>query len=178
MSLSLIPNYGAKDANNTASVKTFNIGFPPQLWRPILLPSSSNIVVITPISGYSNLYIPGNIYVGDSIITISDISVKTNIEKIDDSDIDNIMKLEPKKYNLITNKDKTHYGFIAQELEQIYPELVTNGILSTESNEEVSIKSVNYLEMIPLLVNKIQKMQKEIDELKTILQVKYNISTT
>lgn len=166
MSLSIIPNYGAKDANNTASVKNFVIGIPPQLWRVILLPGSSDIIVITPTIGYPNLYIPGNIYVGDSVITTSDISMKTNIENIDDNTIDNILKLQPKKYNLINNKEKTHYGFIAQELEDLYPNLVTNSL----NNEEESIKSVNYLEMIPLLVNKIQKMQKEIDELKGLIK--------
>ena len=55
-----------------------------------------------------------------------------------------------------------HYGFIAQEFEKEFPELVT---IKPDKNL-ANIKAINYLEIIPLLVNKIQLMQKEIDELK------------
>jgi hypothetical protein len=34
-------------------------------------------------------------------------------------------------------------------------------------NKYNNLKAINYLEIIPLLVDKIQMMQKEIDELKT-----------
>ena len=51
-----------------------------------------------------------------------------------------------------------HYGLSAQELREVYPDLVTedqNGYLS-----------VNYVELVPLLLQCIQEMQQEIDELK------------
>ena len=56
----------------------------------------------------------------------------------------------------------THYGFIAQDFENDFPELVS---IKPDKNL-ANIKAINYLEIIPLLVNKIQIMQKEIDELK------------
>ena len=48
--------------------------------------------------------------------------------------------------------------FIAQELEQIYPELV-------QHNDSLNCKTINYLELIPLIICKMQKMQTQIDEL-------------
>ncbi len=51
-----------------------------------------------------------------------------------------------------------HYGFIAQELKEIYPTFV-----QLNSN---NYYSVNYQEMIPILVKGIQEQQAQIDELK------------
>ena len=58
------------------------------------------------------------------------------------------------------------YGYDARSL---YPELIE----IKPDNNYSKIKAINYLEIIPLLVNKIQIMQKEIDELKE----KMNISS-
>lgn len=54
---------------------------------------------------------------------------------------------------------KRHFGFVAQELQQVYPDLVyenDNGYLS-----------VNYTELIPILVQSIKELKSEIDELKS-----------
>ena len=55
---------------------------------------------------------------------------------------------------------KRHFGFIAQELQQVYPDLVyeqDNGYLS-----------VNYTELIPILVESIKELKAEVDELKAV----------
>lgn len=52
----------------------------------------------------------------------------------------------------------THFGLIAQELQTIYPELIRadgNGYLS-----------VNYVELIPILIRSIQELKTEVDALK------------
>lgn len=53
---------------------------------------------------------------------------------------------------------KTHYGLIAQELQDIYPDLVY------ESGD--GYLSVNYIELIPILIQSIQSLQNEIELLK------------
>lgn len=53
----------------------------------------------------------------------------------------------------------THFGLIAQELQSIYPNLIRedgNGYLS-----------VNYTELIPVLIQSIQELKTELDELRT-----------
>lgn len=57
-----------------------------------------------------------------------------------------------------TLASKTHFGFIAQELQQVYPELVyeqDNGFLA-----------INYVELIPVLVQSIKELKGQMDELR------------
>ncbi len=53
------------------------------------------------------------------------------------------------------------------DFEKEFPELVS---IKPDKNL-ANIKAINYLEIIPLLVNKIQIMQKEIDELKEKMSI-------
>lgn len=55
--------------------------------------------------------------------------------------------------------DKTEYGFIAQELELILPELVKEKRMDIEGLGEVDLKSVNYIGLIPILTEAIQEQQ-------------------
>jgi hypothetical protein len=159
-------NYNGRQPNNTAYVKTFVAGNPPPLWTTITYKDVINNVnkgVITPASkSYDNLYIPGNIYLDGSVITPSDIYLKDKIENINNIS-DNLMNLRPTQFVLRSDiLKKIHYGFIAQEFETQFPELVTAKV----DNNIANLKAINYLEIIPLLVHQIQKMQGEINDLK------------
>ena len=55
-------------------------------------------------------------------------------------------------------KDVTHYGLVAKELQDAYPELVKEG--------QDGYLHINYIEMIPLLIQSIQELKAELDELK------------
>lgn len=54
---------------------------------------------------------------------------------------------------------RAHYGLIAQELKEVYPNLVYE-------NEQGGL-SINYIEMIPLLVQSIQELTTEVNQLKS-----------
>ena len=57
--------------------------------------------------------------------------------------------------------NKKHYGFIAQEVQQIFPELVDedkNGILS-----------IDYISLIPIIVSDLKQQERKYEE----LQAKY-----
>jgi hypothetical protein len=164
-------NYSGKQPNNTAYIKNFVPGTPESLWKTITYNDiTSNVIknVITPSSTkIDNLYIPGNLYVDGNIVSPSDVYLKDNIENLDDTISINLMKLRPTQFRFKSDLNKnTHYGFIAQEFEEHFPELVVSKIDKHVAN----LKAINYLELVPLLVHQIQKMQKEIDELK--LQMK------
>ena len=104
-------------------------------------------------------------------ITDSDRNLKHNIKDIN---IDVIDKLRPVQYNLINDEsDTTHYGFIAQDVEQALLESgVTSdkmGIVHYDENYETQERTnyaLSYDEIIPLLVKKCQELQREIDKLK------------
>ena len=55
------------------------------------------------------------------------------------------------------------YGLIAEEVAKVYPELVTKGA-------DGKIESVQYHELIPMLLNEVQHQHQEIVELKAQAQ--------
>ena len=70
-----------------------------------------------------------------------------------------VLSMNPVKYTWKESEDnKEHLGFIAQEMEQIEPTVV-----STESNGNMGI---TYTEIIPVLVAAIQELKAELDALK------------
>ena len=165
-------NYNGRVGNNTTNTRYFTPGMPDNLWTTT---TYSGQTVLTPTSSnYKNVYIPGNLYVDGSIINPSDLILKDNISGITTDLSDTIMKLKPSQFTFKSdNTKKVHYGFIAQELEEQYPELVTikpNPITYPITvNTPKNIKAINYLEILPLLVHKVQSMQQEIDTLKAII---------
>jgi hypothetical protein len=110
------------------------------------------------------LYVQGNAYATGSWNS-SDARFKKNILPIYNS-LERIMKIRGTSFEFRNDEFKdyqfdegTQYGFIAQELEDIFPEVV-----KTESN---GFKSVNYNGMIPVLVEAIKDQQKIINDLKS-----------
>jgi hypothetical protein len=160
-------NYNGKQPDNTAYIKNFVYGTPAVLWKVMTYQQSNGTKdsVIAPSSTkFESLYIPGDLFVDGSIINPSDVNLKKNIELLDIEISEKLMKLKPSSFEFKDDpSNHIHYGFIANEFENEYPELV-----QTKPDQKYSkIKSINYLEIIPLLVHKIQQMQKEIDELKS-----------
>lgn len=100
-----------------------------------------------------------NLQVNASFSLISDIKLKDDICEIPEIYIDNIAHLKCKQYTFKKDTSKTiHYGYIAQDVEELFPNLVIN-------NKE-NIKSINYIEFIPLLIEKINRLELEILKLK------------
>jgi hypothetical protein len=164
-------NYGGRQPNNTAYIKNFVLGTPSALWVTVEYPTSNGIIVgaLTPSSKTNdNVVIPGDLYVNGSIINPSDAYLKDNINDIDISFSNKLLNLKPSEFTFKADKtQKKHYGFIAQDFEKEFPELVA----SKPDRNIKDLKSINYLEIIPLLVCKIQDMQKEIDQLKKVVNI-------
>ena len=93
----------------------------------------------------------------DNFYTRSDLRLKENISNINITDLDKLNLLIPKSYNVKKDNSK-HYGFIAQEVEKLFPNLV--------NVDDNGMKSVNYLEIIPLLLLKVNDLERKIDEIK------------
>jgi hypothetical protein len=95
--------------------------------------------------------------------TISDIRVKKNIVNARDYTND-LMKLRVVKYSLKEEKGTTptKLGFIAQEVEKVFPNMV-----STEQNGEFKdFKSIKTSVLIPMLVKTIQRLNARITALE------------
>ena len=102
-----------------------------------------------------SLEVIGNVKASGDFISLSDFSLKENIEPIDDS-LNIINGLNGVFFNFI-DEDRRQVGFIAQEVEDVLPEVVF------ESN---GIKSVSYAKIVAVLVEAVKELRKEIEELK------------
>ncbi len=102
------------------------------------------------------------IYSNNSL-NISDARLKTNIRNLNYG-LSTIMKIRSVQYNWKEGVDKaTKIGFLAQDLKKIIPEVV----VGDETKENLA---VNYIELIPVLVNAIKEQQKQIDDLKKMVE--------
>ena len=87
------------------------------------------------------------------------------MEILTDSDIAFVSQLKPMKYNYIYDyAKKPHFGLVAQEVQKLAPHLV--GEIQDANVSDSAIKTVNYIELIPVLLAKINMMQDEINKLK------------
>lgn len=92
--------------------------------------------------------------------TSSDVRLKENIRPTRFS-LNDLMKINVADYNFISDGDKSlSTGFIAQELYDIYPEVVTVGGEDAKTNPW----SVDYGKITPLLVKAIQDQQQLIEK--------------
>ena len=112
-------------------------------------------------SGYK-LEVAGNVKCSNlqciSVNQTSDARYKKNIVNIGDA-LDDINKLNPVSYLLLNQEsaDKKSYGFIAQELKEIFPEVVV------EPENDNELYGINYTSIIPLLTKSIQELTKKIE---------------
>lgn len=118
-------------------------------------------------------YFSGSVYTTGTYQT-SDEILKSNISPIDQA-TEMIMKLQPSTYVYKTEgfahanlEAGNRYGFTAQNVQSVFPNLVKETYLHTENREETGKKilAVNYTELIPVLTKALQELQGEIVNLK------------
>jgi len=137
---------------------------------------------------YGHAYVTHNIHAA-AFLTTSDIRLKENIVEVSQTEdnisfLDKILSIDVLEYNYkdrttdyypelshgvslseddamkasVLKSDKRHYGVSAQDLQKLFPNLV--------EEEQDGYLSVNYVEMVPVLLRSIQELKQEIDELK------------
>jgi hypothetical protein len=125
-------------------------------------------------------YFAGDLAYTGALINASDAKFKENISDYSGA-LSSIMRVKPRVftfksgagYNRFSFSPGRHYGFVAQELEQVLPELVVDAAQPAEMDskgiakgEPMVYKGVKTMEMIPILVQAIQEQQKLIEELQ------------
>jgi hypothetical protein len=115
----------------------------------------------------------GNVKVtGGSVGSVSDSRVKENITTLN-SVLGKVKQLNPVKFDWAdpirnTDPDRTSnsdFGFIAQEMENVYPDVVYTG---PETNDGMpdNLKTISYSSIVAILTKAVQEQQEQIDELK------------
>src|SRR5690554_1593143 len=117
-------------------------------------------------AGYftADLGIDGSVYaLGAGNFNLSDGRLKSNVVPIENA-LDKIMLLKPKHYTIVTKsvpnlndgkvveKYRQEYGVIAQELELVFPEMISEKAFFKSSGDQNEYKAVNYVQLIPVLI--------------------------
>ncbi|OFX80244.1 MAG: hypothetical protein A2X12_04110 [Bacteroidetes bacterium GWE2_29_8] len=81
---------------------------------------------------------------------------------------------DTQKYSGINMSKNISFGFLAQELQKIYPNLVVEKYIPSydknfERQESHKIKTINYIGIIPILLEAIKEQQSEINDMKNKL---------
>ena len=98
------------------------------------------------------------VWTGPAFTSLSDRRLKSNIKTLSFG-IETIEQLKPKQYQLKNDHlNKTHFGFLADELQRILPEMV----YINKGKEK--LLSINYTELIPLIIAVLQEMNTRINE--------------
>jgi len=99
-------------------------------------------------------------YNGGSVVESSDYRLKENIEPIDDHYV--VDQLKPCSYNFISDEKKSkRTGFIAHELQEVFPHLVTGEKDGKDS------QGVEYMGLIAILTKEIQTLKLNFNSLKS-----------
>ena len=142
----------SNNGNNWLTVKN---GVPANAMR---IDSSGNLLVGTT-SGSDKVVVNGTVS-ATNFNTTSDATLKTNVETLTGS-LDAVNALRGVSFDWIENGG-SEVGFIAQEVEEVLPEVV--------STNDQGIKSVKYGNMVAVLVEALKEQQLRIEALEAKLE--------
>ncbi len=128
--------------------------------------NGGNVGIGTTDPGSYKLYVNGSAGGTTGWTNTSDARLKKDVQAIDDG-LSKIMQLRPITFNWKQDEypdknfdDRNHIGFIAQEVEEVVPQVVTT------ADDEMQTKSIAYSDLVPVLTKAIQEQQAEIEALK------------
>ena len=133
---------------------------------------------------HGNIHVTGTLTAG-TITMLSDARYKSNIQDINTIALTKILSLNPVQYTMASGSaiafanteksdtvsnmimttseedldqiNKIHYGLLAQEVKELYPELVYE--------DAAGVMSINYTELIPLLIQAVQDLSGQVSAL-------------
>ena len=132
-------------------------------------------------------YFSGDVHVTGNITSGSDAMFKENIRPLD-GEADSQGRSVGERFNLLRPVAYTftgdayyahmnlpegeQFGLIAQDVETVFPELVSEEIhpAADEEGEPIAYKGLNYIHVVPILVHVVQKQQAEIDALRVLVE--------
>ena len=129
----------------------------------IIIPDSGNIGstsdtdAIT-IANSGNVTFGQDVTVSGDVVISSDARLKSNIVSLG-ATLSKLLHIDGKSYEM---KGKQKIGLLAQEIQEVFPELVTE-----DQNEMLS---VNYQGLVPVLINAIKEQEDKISRLENLVE--------
>jgi hypothetical protein len=117
------------------------------------------------VDNVGNVAANGCVFAVNTNPCVSDIRLKKNIQPFPPGVLDKLVRLQPVSYNWRAEEyplrrfgTSRTFGLIAQEVEKVFPEMV--------SEDEAGYKGVNYVELPLLMLQAIRELKAEKDEMK------------
>ena len=171
---------GSETAGNLA-VGTYGVGFHG------IYGQTTNVTAGW--AGYftADLGCEGTGYSAGGWLTASDRRLKSNIKPITGA-LDKISQVNGTHYTITTKTSgmlsidgkqaeggavsREQYGVIAQDLETIFPEMVKEKALFANQGDKTVYKTVDYMQLVPVLIEAVKELKQEVDQLKSQLNEK------
>jgi len=100
------------------------------------------------------------------LIAVSDQTLKTKIRPLEANQLEKIIQLKPVSYQMKRNKTKRDIiGLIAQEVQPLFPEIITE--ISNKEEGGENLIGIAYNRLPPILIAGMQEQQVIIDELRS-----------
>lgn len=129
------------------------------------------------------VYSNGNFGGTGSYLYTSDKKLKKNIKPLQNV-MDKIMQLKPAVYDFRVGEfgamnlaEGKHFGFLAQEVQDVFPDLVSRQAFPPQYNEKqektadaIEYLGLNYTELIPVIIEGMQEQQKTITQQNELIQ--------
>ena len=154
------------DGSNNLIFQTFEI-------QRMIIDASGNIGIGTPAVNQFKMEISGNVHLTGTITSDSDRRIKSEIHQLSGC-LESIQELNGYSFARVDLEDngKKHIGVIAQEVETLYPELIT-------AHERTGIKSVNYNGLSAVLIECVKELKTENQSMKERIRIlEQQVNTT
>ncbi len=130
-------------------------------------------------------YFDGDVHSTGTVTWTSDARLKNNIQDIDSANaLEQLLRLQPKTYEYrradyptLTLPQGTQYGLLAQDVEQVFPQLVSDVIQPAKLDkygrrlsEPVEYKGLNYVGLIPMLISALKEEHAKNEEMENRLE--------
>jgi|GEM_PF-3205474 len=144
-----------------------------QRWRD----NTTTLVTVNDMAATYAMTVSGSALASGGTWTNSDSKLKENVSELGEGTLSKVMRLKPSSYTFRKNDsfaflnlpEESQFGFLAQELELEFPEVVKTSI-QTDADGEVAVdhelKAVNYEALVPVLTKAIQEQQAIIEQLR------------
>lgn len=193
--------YGTSSDGNGVGVKGYSLNNDGGFFDSN---NGNGLVARTTNGSYAGAFY-GAVYASGGYIT-SDKRLKGNVQEFSDA-MSIINKLKPRNYDFKTDEKYaflklpggTHYGLLAQDVEEVLPNLVstanhevlkaskqaetvkpavnestvtppTQQTVEKQKAETVSIKAVNYIELIPIMIKGMQEQEQHIEKQDALIE--------
>jgi hypothetical protein len=118
--------------------------------------NAANVLAATALPNTSGVTFAGNMTITGNLTALSyNTSSDERLKLIINTAPFGLEQLNPKQYEMYTEPGRVRYGFVAQEVQNVFPNLV-----STDNN---GMLTLNYIDIIAIIVQEYKQIKKRID---------------